>query len=453
MRTLLLSTAIGAALMSAALANPSRPQEGPRFAIMAIGKVTNDNRDALQTAFNKAFLGLKPGDGIVVYDAVNRAVVTKIDVPNEPRFKLAGSILKSFGGRYNNVRQFLTKDGSSGVVLVPDLLDEVAKHLKSDANGRRIDMLLLAEALHFDPREPGFSMRGAGSHGIFPSDGYIAEDERRSPFGAANRRGLLANMDLYWCHTDPREHWGSSLHTERVERAWSLYAAELGATVATFTHDVNRCVNSFQDGKSNLPRQFTIDRTAKPQMLRTPMRVSDLGSAGTVTTRDTAAEGDNFLKPGVQLSRRPPPAAECQVSKIGIRWSMNVDIDLWARNDRSNSFLSFQSITSPEGRYNHDWQASPDQAGAMEYIDFVKPLNLRRTEVWLNFFDGTASPGPSGEIRVFCDGKVFQGQFKFEPTQGNKAAGFTPEGTMRGQHWLRVDLAKLVGLPTQNAAR
>lgn len=445
--TLIISIFMAVASLAHAAPAASTP---PKLRVLAVGGLTADQRTAMLIGFNRAFLGLRPGDGLLVYDAVARAIVMKFEVPNEPRFALANYRQRHFQAAYQHVRKHLEKDGVGATALVVDLLAELSKHVPTEAQGRLVDVLITADALHHDDREPGFSWRG----GTYPSDGLIAGDENRSPFGMANRRGTLTGADVYFCHTDTREHWGTTLHEDQVERAWSLIIGELGSTLAHWTHDLTRCVNTWMDGTATPPRLFTLDRTAKPQMLRTPPRVAPVGMGGTLTAHTPTQGGDAFLRDNVKLTRRPPPSPVCQVTRIGIRWAAPVDIDLYARNSPSNPYLSFRETKTVEGVYVYDHQTSPDAGQTLEYIEFTKPFDLRHGDVWLNYYAKPTQPGPKGEVRVFCDDRIYGGTpFEFSVTNGNQAAGFNPAGGMTGPHWLRVDVARVVGLGVRRAQR
>src|SRR4029078_2216914 len=176
-----------------------------------------------------------------------------------------------------------------------------------------------------------------------------------------------------------------------------------GARLATLTGDLPT-VFSAAVSNSGSERTYQLDPAErKVEMLRV---TRDIGVADWIT-RD--------LLPNAQV---PPPSITVGPMKIGIRWRGDIDLDLYAAPNAHAETLFFQHTRSPEGYYFKDHRSSPDRE--YEFIEFESPVDVWQVDASVNFYEGRAPRGPSGEIRIEFDGKIYSGQFSLAADHGNK---------------------------------
>jgi hypothetical protein len=225
------------------------------------------------------------------------------------------------------------------------------------------------------------------------------------------------------------------VHQEKIERFWTLYLKEQGARLATFCGDLPTVFNTVRSGAQASQvrdRRYEIDREqSKIEMLRI---TRDVGVADWIT-RD--------VLPNVQ---REPPSITVGPMKIGIRWRGNIDLDLYSRPKKEAQMLFFEQTRSPEGYYFKDHRSSPERE--FEFIEFETPVDVWQAEASINFYEGTAPGGPSGEIRIEFDGKIYSGQFSLPAEHGNRGRS----GGRQGEFWTRIDIPAILKLREPGAA-
>ncbi len=365
-----------------------------------------------------------------LYDAYYLRTIAQIDIPNVRAFRSGKTRANQFKEQIGKLREFLvaeherppaTKLSLDGAIRFPQFMDFVGKNLASAEQS--VIVVVLGSPLYLDHKEPGFSM----VDGYFPSDGHLLASREQSVFGLKTRAGALKDIRVHFGYFgDP---WVSEVHQEKISRFWTLYLNGQGARLATFCGDLPTVFNAVRSGSAlsqNPEPSPPLDPTqSKIEMLRI---TRDIGVADWIT-RD--------VLPSVHDG---PPSTAIGPMKIGIRWQGNIDLDLYARPNRNAEMLFFEHTRSPEGYYFKDHRSSPERE--YEFIEFESPVDVRRVEAMINFYEGTAPGGPSGEIRIEFDGKIFTGRFSLAAVRGNQGRS----GASQGEFWTRIDISEMLKL-------
>src|SRR4029077_2998711 len=140
-----------------------------------------------------------------------------------------------------------------------------------------------------------------------------------------------------------------------------------------------------------------------------------------------------------ELAPKPPHTMVGPV-QIGIRWTDNIDLDLYATPRHGADTLFFQHTRSTEGYYYKDHRASPGRE--YEFIEFESPVDIREVEAFVNFYKGSCSSGPRGEVRIEFDGKIYSGRFAIPASEGNRGRA----GDTQQDFWTRIPVQEILKL-------
>ena len=365
-----------------------------------------------------------------LYDAFHLQTIARIDIPDLGAFRSAKTRANQFRDPIRKLKAFLATDhprpdtarlSFGQAVRLPQFMDFVGNNLTG--SGHAVVVTVLGSPLYLDEKEPDFSM----IDGYYPSDGHLMASREKSVFGLEARDNALKDLTVHFgWFGDP---WVSEAHQDKIDRFWSLYLQEQGARLATFCGDLPTVFSAVRGGTTVLDvreNRHQIDPTqSRVEMLRI---TREIGVADWIT-RDTL--------PNVQLR---PPTTTVGVMKIGIRWKGDIDIDLYARPARQAETLFFEHVRSPEGYYFKDHRSSPDRE--YEFIEFESSVDVWKMEASINFYEGRAPGGPSGEIRVEFDGKIYADSFQIAAEEGNHGRSGRGQETF----WTTVDIPALLKL-------
>jgi hypothetical protein len=137
-------------------------------------------------------------------------------------------------------------------------------------------------------------------------------------------------------------------------------------------------------------------------------------------------------------SSSPPPSQMVGPLKIGIRWKENIDLDLYAAPRRDAETLFFQHPRSPEGYYFKDHRSSPGRE--YEYIEFESPVDVRKAQAFVNFYDGSCPGGPRGEVRIEFLNRIYGGTFAIASQEGNQGRS----GPAQGAFWTQIPIQEIL---------
>jgi len=232
---------------------------------------------------------LKRGDTLIVYDGTNQKIVTEITIPMDEHFQSEIFRKSYLRKKFGPVIKFIkaSKDKTSVVTdnNLTGLFREFADNVRSKYPEQSLRVLITGSVLYHDNRQPGYSMRG----GAYPKDGHFIVDGFASPYGTADRPNALGKTRFHFCNPD--DTFQSALHSGLLHRAWSLYIAKLGGTLATLTQDYNLCLARFL-ADNDPARTFTIDPDpGKPVMaILSPKKQISTLERGTKALKDIAID-------------------------------------------------------------------------------------------------------------------------------------------------------------------
>ncbi len=371
------------------------------------------------------------GASLTIYDAYQLQTVMQLEVPKVQAFRSGKTRANQFKEPINKLKSFLAaehphpeaaKVDFTQAVRFPQFMDFVGENLTH--TDQPVAVIVLGSPLYLDHKEPGFSMMD----GYFPSDGHLQAARDRSVFGLKDRAEALENITVHWGYFgDP---WVSAVHQEKINRFWALYLKGQGARLATFCGDLPTVFDAVRPGAALVAetrgQRFELDpKQTKLEMLRI---TRDVGVSDWIT-RDT-----------VRNAAQRPPSVTVGPMKIGIRWSGNIDLDLYASPSRDAETLFFEHTRSPEGYYAKDHRSSPQHE--YEFIEFEAPVNVEQVDARINFFKGDAPEGVNGEVRVEFDGRIYTGRFALNADHGNEGR----TGSHQPAFWTRLDIPAILRL-------
>jgi hypothetical protein len=365
-----------------------------------------------------------------ICDAFHLRTITRIEVPNLGAFRSAKTRANQFREPIRKLKSFLAEKHpqpeAAGLtfdqaIRFPQFLDFVSDHLGGSAQDAVV--MVLGSPLYLDAKEPGFSM----VHGYYPSDGHLRASRDQSVFGLETRGDALRGVVVhYGWFGDP---WVSEAHQQRIDRFWTLYLRGQGGELATFCGD--------------LPTVFSAWAARAPaseaRQQRHPLAPEDTRIEMLRLTREVGAT-DWITREVLPRVQHAPPTSTVGVMKIGIRWQGDIDLDLYAQPHRQAEPLFFEHVRSPEGYYFKDHRSSPDRE--YEFIEFESPVDVWKVDARINFYEGRAPGGPSGEVRIEFEGKIFTGAFQLEADQGNRGRS----GRDQHRFWSAIDIPAILKL-------
>lgn len=425
----LLFLALGVAQISAAETTPAAQGRYVIGLSPFLDKTVKD--DVFRRIVGMILEDLPLRSSLAVYDAYNLTTVTSVEIPDARAFKSGKTRANQFGEPIHKLKDFLAatherptaaKLNFDQAVRLPQFLDFVGENLTASADSMVV--IVLGSPLYMDHKEPGFSMMD----GYFPSDGHLLASRDQSIFGLKSRPHVLENVVVHLGYFgDP---WVSAIHQEKITRFWNLYVKQQGGRLGVFSGDLATVFNAAH-GATVAERHDELDSSkTKVEMLRI---TRDIGVADWIT-RELPAD------------RPKPPTKTTGPMKIGIRWKGDIDLDLYASASQDSERLYFEHTRAPEGYYFKDHRHSPDRE--YEFIEFEAPVDVWRVQAAVNFYAGNLGEGPTGEVRVEFEGKIYSGRFDLPASRGNKGR----EGSSERAYWTRLDIPAIVGLSEQRAA-
>lgn len=139
----------------------------------------------------------------------------------------------------------------------------------------------------------------------------------------------------------------------------------------------------------------------------------------------------------------PPPATVGKL-KIGIRWTSDVDIDLYVRPRAGAVELYYGRNRSSDGVHNKEFESSPANSKGFETVECYSDVDLKNVEAAVNFYSGTSPGGVKGIIRVLFNDKLYESPFRIMASSGNRGDAASRRGG--SDYWQTIDLLQIVGL-------
>ena len=355
-----------------ALALMPAAADATNFVVALAAKPQDGAKDGIAELVKGLYRKLGPGDVLVVEDATNLREVARVAVPDNPalatnrNFK-ARLINPEFAKVWDFVDAGAAASGVPGDVGIPHFLIEL-RAIMDGLHSRAAEVVIVGSALFSDPREAGsFSMQG-GAVGYVPTDEHLLLSQDRSPFGVAGRATALAGATVHICATNPTADWTTDDFRQHVGRFWALASTLQGARFGGFGPLDSRCIGDFLDGEAS-SETFTLDRRdhkatmikfERPSTAREPEHDSPASAPATPEA----------------MFQRPPcttaPRTMTGPMRIGIKWEVQADLDLYARSRPGADWLYFNHRLPADknGYFDHDFTAPPPGTDAYEFIQF-----------------------------------------------------------------------------------
>ncbi len=381
---------------------------------------------------------LGQGDRVTLIDGYHLSIIGEFNIPGNPAYNNAKARLGLNRKAVAALKRFADKSVASGsegrpsvpgAVRLPQLLRYVANNFN---HGSRLDVIVLGSPFYDDPKEPAFSMAG----GRFPSDGHLFASQGKTPFGAAGQSGLLKNIVVHIGYGSDSIMQGDR-HAYFVKRFWTLYVETLGGRLGGFIADVPtlfRTVSNNTNTAATPPaHDFKPTRSDKLEM---------------ILLRPVENKQSIFERPVSKTVLSQAQVVRAENVQIGISWSCALcDLDIYARPMPDAEIVYFGRTVTAHGRYWKDYRHSPQPTNGYETIGFDVPLDLRTLVIVINFFEGEAPQGVSGEIRISVDDDTYAAPFHISATHGNRGQGVAQvleTSKASGNHSVIVDPLRIV---------
>lgn len=378
--------------------------------------------------------GMPLGSSLDLYDAYHLQTIATLAIPDQSAFRSAKTRANQLKDPLHQLKRFLATEPDrpesprlslDQAIRFPQFLDFLSAHRSSDPGS--LAVIVLGSPLYLDHKEPGFSM----VDGYFPSDAHLGAGREDSVFGLKERTGALPQVRVYFGYFgDP---WVSQIHEEKISRFWSLYLEGQGARLSAFCGDLPTVFEAARNGSEANPAgpRYQLNPTqTKIAMLRIIRR---------------AGEADWIARDTVRDAAQHPPETRVGPMKIGIRWQGDLDLDLYATPKPGAETLFFEHPRSAEGYYFKDHRSSP--GGEYEFIEFESPVDVSQVEARINYYRGTSSEGPTGEIRIEFAGRIYTEPFSLVARQGNEGRS----GPKQTAFWTRIDVPTVLKLTRRSA--
>lgn len=358
-------------------------------------------------ALLKQLTELNQGSRVTLIDGYNLSIIGEFTIPDNPAYnnpkarlgvnREAVAALKRFADRAVAPGE-KGHPSVPGVVRLPQLLRYVANNFNHSG---RLDVIVLGSPFYDDPREPAFTM----ADGRFPSDGHLFASQGKTPFGAAGQSGLLKNAVIHIGYGSDRIMQGER-HGYFVKRFWALYVEALGGKLGGFVADVPTLFRGVKGNAVPPAHDFKPVRSGKLEMI----------ILSPVENRQSI-----FERPVSKTALPQAQVVRAERVQIGISWQCaSCDLDVYARPMPDAPVLYFGQTVTAHGRYWKDYRNSPQPTNGFETIGFDVPLDLRTLVIAVNFYEGEAPQGVSGEIRVSVNEHTYAVPFHITATRGNR---------------------------------
>ena len=378
---------------------------------------------------------LKVGDNATIYDAWHLRTVATFHGPKNRAYAHPRTILKTNGTAIAKLRRFVSTSrvphGSNeplvrGAVNLPQFLRMLGQYRTSTGP---IEVLIFANPLYDHPKSRAFSM----ANGRVPGFGHLFHSSTATIYGVDNLK-LLSEMRVHFAYPDAR--WSQHPHHAiYVERFWRHFISRQGGSFVTFTGDPTLLFSRVRSKAPAPQHNDKIVPSKKLEMLfiQKPKLTSAI-----------------FQQSATIHAPQPEKIQKARNTLFSTRWDCaQCDMDIYVKPTKTSQALYFGHTKTSEGRYQKDFVNAPPASGYETVTLSNKPINLTRTLVAINFYDGHAPKGVQGELRILLDGEVYSYHFKIAATQGNKGRGNTQvlaTGRSTGPHWLVIDIPKALKL-------
>jgi len=350
------------------------------------------------------------GDNAILIDGYHLKTIGVFNIPQNKSYSSAKARLRVNAKAVGALMKFSKQLGGGkkksapfidGALRLPQLLRHLAQN---NARVEKLDVIILGSPFYDDPSEPAFSM----ADGQFPSDAHLIASRSRTPFGTADHFSFFSNLRVHFCYGS-EEVMRSDKHKFFVERFWTLFIEHQGGVLSSFAAD---CSSMFQRLRSPI----------KPQ--KHNYRVNPLAPFGMIRLSQDILSNSIYVRP---LSIAPLPTdhiQQAQQVEIGLSWDcVSCDLDLYAQSAPGMPPIYFGNKETAQGSHRKDFRSSPLSDQAYETITFQELVDLQKLKLVINFYEGEASEGVKGELRLAVGDLTYATNFKMKAQRGNKGRG------------------------------
>ncbi len=379
---------------------------------------------------------LNQGSRVTLVDGYNLSIIGEFNIPDNPAYNSPKARLGVNRETVTALKRFADKpiipgaDGHPsvpGALRLPQLLRYVADNFNHSG---QTDVIALGSPFYDDPREPAFSMAG----GRFPSDGHLFASQGKTPFGAAGQSGLLKNVRVHIGYGSDNIMQGER-HSYFVRRFWTLYTQAFGGKLGGFIGDVPTLFRRVTDNAPLPAHDFKPVRSNKLEM---------------IILRQVEDRQSIFERPVSETALPQAQVVRADNVQVGISWACGqCDLDIYARPMPGAPVLYFGRTMTAHGRYWKDYRNSPQPTNGFETIGFDVSLDLRTLTIAVNFYEGKAPQGVSGEIRISVNDQTYASTFHIAATTGNRGKGIPAifeTGKGAGDHSVIIDPLRIVAI-------
>ena len=375
---------------------------------------------------------LEPGQKALLLDGYHLKSIGQFTVPSGAAYTSPKARLKANRASVAALLGFakasaLRQDLSAGALRTPQALRHIAENYAHDTE---IDVILLGSPFYDDAAAPHYSMADA----YVPSDGHIKASRAKTPFGTTDHPDLLKNMRVHVGFGDERMML-SDRHRFFVQRFWTLFIEAQGGTLISFSADAPALFERVRAHAAPINHAYKIGKETTLEMIR--LRREEI----------TPSIYDEPVSSAPLKARHLRRAGHVQ---IGLSWDCETcDLDLYARPWPDAELIYFNRSTTAQGSHWKDYLSAPRGKNLYETIEFNVPLDLRKLQIVINFYNGVAQQTIKGEIRIAVDGQVFAAPFTMDAKTGNQggdvAKAFQSDRASHPQT-RAIDALHLVGL-------
>jgi len=346
---------------------------------------------------------LSLGDQAFLFDAYSTELVGEFKVPDKASYVHPRAKLMANRSAIANLMQFSQQPSvaRNDAINLPGILRAVRGVRRS--SGEDVELIIIGSPVFHDQSLPEFSMQG----GRYPSDGHLNVTRAISPFGTKGDEGMLDNVRIHWVTRNGPE---DSRIQFAVQRFYALYIAQLGGKLVSYDHQIELVMANATKDLAAQSHSYVLGEETKVEMVRLlPERVAqqNIYEQSVTTTpldRTTLEKADRVI--------------------LGLRWSCACDLDIYAQAFPGANTLFYGNPESPEGVFYKDHR-SANAAKGWETIAYSLPIDLRTMRIGINFFEGNAPEGVTGEVRLSVNGNVYAKSFSLTGSEGNRGADIT----------------------------
>jgi hypothetical protein len=406
----------------------------PRHVVIVVGP---NIPPALHSPINQRLESVmasgEPGTQVTVFSGDTFQTLSSVTVTESKEFLQRN---RNSAAIRSAVLAVLRSTNTQAVLSAPRVLDEISRQIRP-VNG---SVLLIGDAY------PCYSAEGFCLSTNWPADSHLREAS--SVFNTTDRSRQLESTAVHWLATDSNRST-SERHRRSMERFYSLFVANQGGALVTFTPDVTTAFQSTFSGRRDPFLQVTMNPSDTNRLFHwvgePPVVVKSPVTATTqVVTQVVVKTVTNWVEE-VRRAPSPWPAVPLGKTGIGVLWttppgeSRFVDVDLYVPVPKEGVELSWKNRICKSGRYFRDIQKSetnpsPDWKNSWEFVE-LDGAQLPEA-IYLNRYAGRAAV--TGEVRIEHNGRIQAIAFVLPAGAGNH--GGDVHRRDRSPQWLCIDL-------------